>query len=58
MTKDAEKLLKYIVEEAKSGNSEIVDFNIKEIKSIPNLSRGIKNLCNELKMCGYMALRG
>jgi len=54
MSKDAEKLLRFIVDEAKKLNAHAIGFNIKEIKSIPNVSIGINKLMNELEDCGMI----
>lgn len=57
MTKDAEKLLKYIVNRAQQENKEEVSFRIDEVTGIPNLDTNIKKLCQELEhdgmICGY-----
>lgn len=57
MTKDAEKLLKYIVNRAQQENVDQVSFGINEVTGIPNLNTGIKKLCQELEhdgmVCGF-----
>lgn len=57
MTKDAEKLLKYIVNRAQQENKEEVSFSINEVTGIPNLDTNIKKLCQELEhdgmICGF-----
>lgn len=55
MSKDAEKLLKFIVDEAKRLNETSIDFNIREIQDIPNISFGINKLINELEICGMLS---
>lgn len=37
MTKDAQKLLKHIIDETKSQNSTTVKIDISKIKNIPNI---------------------
>lgn len=37
MTKDAQKLLKHIIDETKGQNSTTVKIDISEIKNIPNI---------------------
>ena len=48
MSKDAEKLLNFIVDEAKRLNETSINFNIREIQDIPNISFGINKLIKEL----------
>lgn len=55
MSKDAEILLKFIVDEAKKSNVTAISFNIKEVKNIPNISFGIGELLNELEICGRLS---
>lgn len=55
MSKDAEKLLKFIVDEAKKLNETSIDFNIREIQDIPNISFGINKLIKELEICGMLS---
>lgn len=57
MTKDAEKLLKYIVNESKHLNNVEVEVNISAIKDIPNIRYSKDKLLDELELagviCGY-----
>ena len=57
MTRDAEKLLKFIVNKAEQEGIEEVSFNVSEVTGIPNLGVNIKRLCQELEnngmVCGY-----
>lgn len=54
MTKDAEKLLKYIVNRAQQENVDQVSFSINEVTGIPNLDTSIKKLCQELEHNGMI----
>lgn len=54
MSKDAERLLKYIVDEAGKLNITAIRFNVKEVKNIPNINFGIPKLLSELKVCGML----
>lgn len=54
MTKDAEKLLKFIVTKAEQGNIEEVSFNVDEVTGIPNFCMNIKRLCQELENNGMV----
>lgn len=57
MTKDAEKLLKYIVDVSKHQNNVEVEVNVNAIKNIPNIQYSKNKLLNELEaagvICGY-----
>lgn len=57
MTKDAEKLLKYIVDESKKQHNVEVEVNVSTIKDIPNIRYSKNKLLNELEVagviCGY-----
>lgn len=57
MTKDAEKLLKYIVDESKFQNKAVVEVDVSAIKNIPNIQYAKNKLLNELEavgvICGY-----
>lgn len=57
MTKDAEKLLNYIVNKAQRENIKEVSFSINEVTEISNLNMSIKKLCQELEhngmICGF-----
>lgn len=55
MSKDAEKLLNFIVDEAKRLNETSINFNIREIQDIPNISFGINKLIKELEICGMLS---
>lgn len=54
MSKDAISLLEFIVNEAKELNVTAIEFNIKEVKDIPNIKFGITRLLDELKICGML----
>lgn len=49
MTKDAKKLLQYIVEESKKHNDTEIPIEINEITNIPNIEISKKDLLEELK---------
>ena len=49
MSKDAQKLLKHIIDESKSQNSATVEIDINKIKNIPNIKFALKKLLNELE---------
>lgn len=49
MTKDAEKLLRFLVDTAKEQNAEAICIHINEISDIPNIHMSRKALCEELK---------
>lgn len=55
MTKDAEKLLKYIVNESKRQNNTKVDVNVSAIKDIPNIRYSKNRLLNELEATGVIS---
>ncbi len=55
MSKDAERLLKFIVDKSKKSNVSVIGFNIKEVNNIPNISFGIGKLLNELEICGILS---
>ena len=49
MTKDAEQLLRFLVDTAKEQNAEAICIHINEISDIPNIHMSRKALCEELK---------
>lgn len=55
MTKDAEKLLKYIVDESKHHNNVEVEVNVSAIKDIPNIRHSKNKLLNELEAVGVIS---
>ncbi len=55
MTKDAQKLLKHIIDETKGQNSTTVKIDISEIKNIPNIEFAQKKLLNELEAAGVIS---
>lgn len=55
MTKDAEELLKYIVDESKKQNNMKVSMEINDLKDIPNIRIAKDKLLNELKMAGVIS---
>ena len=55
MTKDAEKLLKYIVNESKKQNSTEVSIEINDITDIPNVRIAKNKLLNELEVAGVIS---
>lgn len=55
MTKDAQKLLKHIIDRAKSQNSATVEVDISRIKNIPNIEFAQKKLLNELEVAGVIS---
>lgn len=55
MTKDAQKLLKHIIDESKSQNSTTVEVDISRIKNIPNIEFAKKKLLNELEVAGVIS---
>lgn len=55
MTKDAKKMLKYIVDEAKSKNSTTVEVDINKINNIPNIRFAKKKLLDELELVGTIS---
>lgn len=55
MTKDAQKLLKHIIDETKSQNSTTVKIDISKIKNIPNIEFAQKKLLNELEAVGVIS---
>lgn len=55
MTKDAERLLKYIVNESKRQNNTRVEVNVSTIKDIPNIGYSKRKLLNELEATGVIS---
>lgn len=55
MTKDARKLLKYVIDESKSQNSTTVQVDISRITNIPNIEFAQKKLLNELEAAGVIS---
>jgi len=55
MTKDAEKLLKYIVNESKKQNSTEVSIEINDITDIPNVRIAKNKLLDELEVAGVIS---
>ena len=55
MTKDAQKLLRHIIEGAKSQNSATVEIDISKIDNIPNIEFAQKKLLNELEAVGVIS---
>ena len=52
MTKDAKKLLKYIVDISKKNNTTEVSIEINELKEIPNIGISKNKLLDELQAIG------
>ena len=50
MTKDAEKLLKYIVDESKKQHNVKVEVNVSALKDIPNIRYSKNKLLHELDL--------
>lgn len=55
MTKDAEKLLKYIVDKSYKENKTEVSIEISELKSIPNIEFVKNKLLDELQVAGVIS---
>lgn len=55
MTKDAQKLLRHIIDGAKSQNSATVEIDISKIDNIPNIGFAQKKLLNELETAGVIS---
>lgn len=55
MTKDAQKLLRHIIDGAKSQNSATVEIDISKIDNIPNIGFAQKRLLNELETAGVIS---
>lgn len=55
MTKDAQKLLRHIIDGAKSQNSATVEIDISKIDNIPNIEFAQKKLLNELEAVGVIS---
>ncbi|MCI8324803.1 MAG: TIR domain-containing protein [Lachnospiraceae bacterium] len=55
MTKDAQKLLRHIIDGAKSQNSATVEIDISKIDNIPNIEFAQKRLLNELEAVGVIS---
>lgn len=55
MTKDAQKLLRHIIDGAKSQNSATVEIDIGKIDNIPNIGFAQKKLLNELETAGVIS---
>lgn len=55
MTKDAEKLLKYIVDKSYKENETEVSIEISELKSIPNIEFVKNKLLDELQVAGVIS---
>ena len=55
MTKDAEKLLKYIIDESKKQNNMKVSIEINNIKDIPNITIVKNKLLKELEAAGVIS---
>lgn len=55
MSRDAERLLKFIVDEAKRLNVTSIGFNIKEVHDIHNSCFTISKLFDELIICGMLS---
>lgn len=55
MTKDAQKLLRHIIDRAKSQNSATVEIDISKIDNIPNIGFAQKKLLNELETAGIIS---
>ena len=55
MTKDAKKLLKYIVDISKKNNTTEVSIEINELKEIPNIGIAKNKLLDELQAIGAIS---
>ncbi len=55
LTKDAEKLLKHIIDESTSQNSATVEVDISNIKNIPNIRFAKNKLLDELESVGLIS---
>lgn len=55
MTKDAQKLLKYMVNESKRNNNATIEVDINRINNIPNIRFAKKKLLNELEALGAIS---
>lgn len=55
MTKDAQKLLRHIIDGAKSQNSATVEIDISKVDNIPNIEFAQKKLLNELEAVGVIS---
>lgn len=55
MTKDAQKLLRHIIDGAKNQNSATVEIDISKIDNIPNIGFAQKKLLNELETAGVIS---
>lgn len=55
MTKDAEKLLKYIVDKADKDNDTEVSIEINDLKNIPNMKIAKNKLLKELEVAGVIS---
>ena len=56
MTKDAKKMLRYLIDESKNQNSVAVEVDINKINNIPNIRFAKRNLLDELKLIGVISV--